>query len=139
MHATASGVTTLIEVQCQCGRSLKARNEHAGQSAICPYCRGVVLVVLPTLEPADPVAIKAITLDVGAISRLDGHLSLSVHVTADGRGRVFVHASSLGRRGLDTVILNMKQFEQLKDIVRDTDQTITRLKTAGQIAPIIEG
>jgi hypothetical protein len=38
-----------IIVSCQCGRQLKAKDEHAGMQATCPTCRKVILI--PAAEP----------------------------------------------------------------------------------------
>jgi hypothetical protein len=41
-----------IEVRCQCGRSLKAKDEHAGMRAKCPACAATIVV--PKASPDPP-------------------------------------------------------------------------------------
>ena len=40
-----------IEVDCACGRSFKAKDEHAGLRAKCPTCGAILEIPRPTPEP----------------------------------------------------------------------------------------
>jgi Domain of unknown function (DUF4177) len=41
-----------IEVGCVCGRSFKAKDEHAGQKAKCPACGALLEIPSPSREPS---------------------------------------------------------------------------------------
>jgi hypothetical protein len=131
-----------IEIRCSCGRSLKAKDEHAGKAAKCPHCGNVIHVPLPTLEPnePEPLQIQALTLDIGSIMCSSGFLSMRIHVTEDGRGRVlvFICESDSRRRG-ELIALGKKQFYELKEIVSRTEQALGNLQSTRRMTRMIEG
>jgi transposase len=48
-----------ISVTClYCGRTLKAKDEHAGQKAKCPGCDNVIMVPKPKVEPVMAEAVE---------------------------------------------------------------------------------
>src|SRR5487761_2700411 len=55
-----------IEVQCTCGRSFKAKDEHAGLRAKCPACGSVIAI--PQAAPEPPPA----PVDEGFADLLEG-------------------------------------------------------------------
>jgi hypothetical protein len=131
-----------IEVTCKCGRTLRAKDEHAGKAAKCPHCDSTVQVPLPLLETADPepISFSAVTLNIGSISFAGGFVNLSLHISKDGEGRVFLYLSEPNsrRQGL-MVALGHKQFAELKELIAKTEETVARLQSSREMRRMIEG
>jgi hypothetical protein len=65
-HQETEGREMSIEVACQCGRNLKARDEHAGQRAKCPACGAILNVPRACPEPpAIPTEVSLANLQEG--------------------------------------------------------------------------
>jgi hypothetical protein len=131
-----------IEIRCSRGRTLKAKDEHAGKSAKCPYCGNVIQVPVPTLEPNDPepVEIKSFTLDIGRISDLDSYLSMKIMVEDDGTGLVvLIVRNPDSEGGAGAIGLGKRQFDELKELVSKTERVLANLQSTKRMKRMIGG
>ena len=126
-----------IQVLCSCGKTLTARDEHAGKRAKCPNCGSVITIEeAAILEETTPSAarFKAITLDVGHVSARSGFISFSIMVTDEGEGRVLLYAcESDTRRKGEVLRLTLDEFSQLTALAQKVSQSITQLRTSKQM------
>jgi hypothetical protein len=74
-------------------------------------------------------------INLGAVSSICGKLSFSFVVHSSGEASLHLYASdpSDGRRSGVLVQLDAAEYAKLKQLVQKTDETIEKLRSAGQM------
>lgn len=81
------------------------------------------------MDPADVSA----KIDLGKIHSKNGYLSLSLTVDAEGAGKLFLYIEEQGKRSGQIMSLNLDDYNQLRAIIKKTDETLTTLGKTGKL------
>jgi len=77
----------------------------------------------------------SLQINLGAIRSFSGELKFEfvVHSSGDAYIQVFAHDPTDRRKSWTMLTLEEKQYQELKNIIEKTDQTIEKMQAAGQV------
>lgn len=84
------------------------------------------------MEPSN-VSLK---FDLGNISNQGGFLSLCLEIQGNGVGSMYAYANEKGKRTGHLISLSLKDYYELRKIIRNTDELLKSLSEKGQLEQI---
>jgi hypothetical protein len=116
---------------------MTAREEHVGKRAKCPHCGAVITIeeeVVLEESPPRKAGFEAITLDIGRLHSQNGVISLSIRVTDQGQGFVWLYVCEKDtRRKGEVISLNLQEFQSLTELLNKVSQAIAQLQASKQM------
>lgn len=80
---------------------------------------------------------QSVNAKIGTISGSAVRLSLSVDIDGDGTERVHLYAWDCGRGNGTLLVLNLPQFDELQQLVADTEAMLRSLRKRVDAVPMI--